>query len=166
MTLTLNRVSQMFLFVAICGMAFFSCRSNSKSDNSNVQTVNPNDLILSPVVHDSLSMDQIEKIKKIQKAFSEVDSITLEETITIFKRDSDPDSEIEIWLAMLNVYEKIITKNPALDINRKKEVYRLLLLYTRGNEAEVKAKAGLKLLTDKEVSEIFGYCELEEKLGL
>ncbi len=149
--------------MTILGLTLFSCKTNNKSENSNVQTINANDLTLSPIVHDTLSSDQIEKIKKIQKTFSEVNPSSLEETITNFKRDRNPDNEIAIWLAMANAYEKFTSKNPSIDISKKKEAYGLILIRSMENEESTKVKADLKLLTDKEVSEILSYYILEAK---
>jgi hypothetical protein len=163
MKLTINKILSAFLLLAMFGVTLFSCKPNDKSENSNVQTINANDLTLSPVVHDTLSPDQIERITKIQAAFSEVNPSTLEETVTNFKRDRNPDSEIAIWLAMANAYEKFTAKNTSIDINKKKEAYGLILMRSMENEEGAKAKSNLKLLTDKEVSEIFGYYNLEAK---
>lgn len=98
--MTLSKIASAFLFMVIIGLTLFSCKTNDKVENPNVQTINTNDLTLSPVVHDTLNSDQIEKITQIQKAFSEVNPSTLEETITNFKRDRNPDNEIAIWLAV------------------------------------------------------------------
>ena len=163
MTLTFNKTVPAFLLLTIFGLTLFSCKTNDKSEKSNVQTVNVNDLTLSPVVHDTLNSDQIEKITKIQTAFSEVNPSTLEETITNFKRDRNPENEIDIWLAMANAYEKFTAKNKSIDINKKKEAYGLILMRSMENEEGAKAKSNLKLLTDKEVSEIFSYYNLEAK---
>jgi hypothetical protein len=163
MTLTLNKAFHTFLFTATLGLTFFSCKTNNKSDNSTIQTANPNDLTPGPIVHDSLSTDQIEKIKKIQVTFSEVNPSSLEETITDFKRDRNPNNEIAIWLAMANAYEKFTSKRTTLDLNKKKEAYGLILMRSMANEAEAKAQSDLKLLTDEEVEEIFSYYKLEAK---
>eukprot|EP01035_Chromulina_nebulosa_P055322 gene55322-75815_t len=121
MKLTFNKALPAFLLLTIFGFTLFSCKTNDKSENSKVQTINANDLTLSPVVHDTLNSDQIERITKIQRAFSEVNPSTLEETITNFKRDRNPDNEIAIWLAMANAYEKFTAKNTSININKKKE---------------------------------------------
>ena len=158
-----NRSHFIFLLISITCLTFYSCKTNDKSENRNVQKIDPNELTISPVRHDTLSTDQIEKIKKIQLTFSEVNPSTLEQTITNFKRDQNPDNEITIWLAMANTYEKFKIKHSDLDINKKKEAYGLILMRSMENEAEAKSNSNLKLLTDKEVSEIFSYYDLEPK---
>ncbi|HEY8915610.1 MAG TPA: hypothetical protein VIM87_04200 [Chitinophaga sp.] len=151
------------LFILILVLATAACKTNTNSDHSNVQTVNPGDLTLSPVAHDTLSADQIEKIKRIQAAFAEVNPGSLEETITNFKRDRHPDGEIAIWLAMANAYEQFISKHAGAPLDKKKEVYKLILLRSMESETDAKANAKLKLLTNKEVAEIFSYYSLEAK---
>lgn len=163
MTLNFNKNKSPLLLLIIFGLTIFSCNTNDKSENSSVKTINANDLTLSPVVHDSLSADQIEKITKIQTTFSEVNPSTLEETILNFKRDRNPDNEIAIWLAMAKAYEKFTLKHKSIDINKKKEAFGLILMRSMENEESVKANASLVLLTDEEVSEIFSYYNLEAK---
>ena len=91
MTLIFNKLFKGFLLLAVLGVTFFSCKTNDTSESSNVKTVDVNDLTLSPVVHDTLSPCQLERITKIQTTFSEVNPSTLEETITNFKRLSKLD---------------------------------------------------------------------------
>jgi len=163
MKLIFKKILPAFLLLTIFGLTMFSCKTNDKSKNSNVETINANDLTLSPVIHDTLNSNQIEKITEIQRVFSEVNPSSLEETITDFKRDRNPDNEIAIWLAMANAYEKFTSKNPSIDIDKKKEAYELILIRSMENEENAKAKANLKLLSAKEISEIFSYYELEAK---
>jgi len=158
-----DRIVSAFFLLIIFGLVLFSCKTNDKSDESKVKTINVNNLTLSPVIHDTLSSDQIKSIEKIQTAFSEVNGSTLEETITNFKKDQHRDNEIAIWLAMANAYEKFTAKHTLVDIKKKKEAYGLILMRSMVNEGDAKAKSHLKLLTDKEVSEIFSYYNLAAK---
>jgi hypothetical protein len=128
-----------------------------------VKKINTDELTISPIRHDSLSLEQIEKIKKIHLAFSEVNPSTLEQTITDFKRDKNPDNEITIWLEMASAYEKFKIKHTDLDINKKKEAYSLILMRSMVNEIEAKENSNIKLLTENEISEIFSYYQLDAK---
>jgi hypothetical protein len=48
----------------------------------------------------------------------------LEETITDFKRDLNPDNEIKIWLTMAEAYQNYLdSKKEKIDLNTKIEVY-------------------------------------------
>jgi hypothetical protein len=163
MIFKLNKLVLIFSAVCIIGLTQFSCEPKTNSDNSKVETVNVKDLNLSPVVHDTLNKQQIGKIKIIQEIFAEVNPSTLDETITNFKRDQNPDNEIAIWLTMATAYEKFILKNKNINFNKKEEAYKLILMRSMENETEAKLKSNLKLLSDKEVSEIFSYYNLEAK---
>jgi hypothetical protein len=140
----------------------YSCNSNNITEKQNTQTIDPNEIHLNTIQHDTLNADQIEKIKKIQSTFSEVNPSSLEQTITDFKRDRNPDNEIAIWLAMANAYEKFTTKK-TLDLDKKKEAYKLILMRSMESEEDTKINSNLKLLTPKEISEILSYYDLEAK---
>lgn len=142
-------------------LVFYSCNS-SKDEKQNVKTMNPNDIQLSEVVHDSLTADQIQRIKKIQSTFAEVNPSTLEETITNFKRDQNPDDEIAIWLQMANTYEKYLeSKQSKLDLNTKKEIYKLILSRSMMSDEEAIANSKLTILTEKEAKEVLSYYKLK-----
>ncbi len=149
------------LFFISTVLIFCSCNS-SKDEKQNVQTMNPNDIQVSEVVHDSLTTDQVQRIKKIQSTFAEVCPVSLEETITNFKRDQNPDSEIEIWLQMAKAYEKYLSgKNNKLDLNTKKEVYKLILSRSMMSDEEAIANSKLTILTEKDAKEVLSYYTLK-----
>ncbi len=152
------------LLIIIFGLTIFSCKTKVEPESTPVEKVNPGKPTPAPVVPDTLSSTQLEKIKKIQRVFNEVDPGTLEETIDDFKSNQHPDDEIATWLAMANAYEKFITKHKTFNANKKTEAYRLLLMRSIENEANAKAEIGLKYLSDKEVTEIFGYYAGEERM--
>lgn len=131
--------------------------------NKSLKSINPNDLIPGPIVHDQLSDEQIEKITKIQSAFSDVYQISLDETITNFKRDRNPDNEIRVWLNMMQAYEKFISKDPEITVEKKSEVFKLILTRSMMDENKVRNQADFKILNENEINEIFGYYNLESK---
>jgi len=138
-------------------LTFHSCNPN-KNEKQNIQTINPNDIQISSVVHDSLTTIQIDKIKIIQSTFSEVYPVSLEETITNFKRDQNPDSEIDIWLKMAEAYKKYIDfKKGKLDLNTKKEVYKLILSRSMMSDQEAIENSKLTLLTEKEAKQVLSF---------
>ncbi len=131
---------------------------NSKDEKENIQTMNTNDIQMSEVVHDTLTEDQINKIKKIQSIFEEVYPVSLEETITNFKRDLHPDGEIDVWLQMADAYEKYISsKKNKLDLNTKKEVFKLILSRSMMSSEEAIPNSKLTILTEKEAKEVLSY---------
>ncbi|WP_337966662.1 hypothetical protein [uncultured Flavobacterium sp.] len=140
---------------------FSSYRKTQKSKN--LQTLNPNELIPGPIVHDKLTDDQIEKIKKIQSTFSDVYPISLEDTITNFKRDRNPDNEIRVWFNMMQAYEKFILKDSEITLEKKSEVFKLILLRSMMDESQVRSQTECKILTEIEINEIFEYYTFESK---
>jgi hypothetical protein len=116
------------------------------------------DLKLNEIVHDSLTDKQLKDIEKIQKVFSEVNTSSLEETITNFKRDQNPDNEIAIWLKMADAYERFTLKRgKQIELNKKNEVYELILLRSMMTEKEVMNRVKVQFLTNDEVKEVFAY---------
>lgn len=140
---------------------FSSYRKTQK--NKNLQTLNPNELIPGPIVHEQLTNEQIEKIKKIQSTFSDVYPISLEDSITNFKRDRNPDNEIRIWFNMMQAYEKFLSKNLEITLEKKSEVFKLILLRSMMDENKVRSQTECKILTENEMNEIFEYYTFESK---
>ena len=149
----MNRL--LFILLAII---ISSC--NFKKAEDNTQTIDPKKIQLGDVVHDSLSKDQINNIKKIQSTFSEVCPVSLEETITNFKRDQNPDSEILIWLEMAKTYEKYLTSEKTLDLKTKKEVFRLILSRSMMPEEEAIENSNIKILTKEKAKKVLSYYSL------
>ena len=149
----MNRVLLILLAIMIS-----SC--NFKKEEDNIQTIDPKNIQLSNVVHDSLSKEQIHKIEKIQSTFAEVYPVSLEETITNFKRDENPDSEIAIWLEMANTYEKYLTSEKNLDLKTKKEVFKLILSRSMMPEEEAIENSNLEILTKEKAEKVLSYYSL------
>ena len=155
-----TKMNSIFYISIICSIIFiviYSCKP--KSENNDVEKLIPNE-----IVHQELTKEQIEKIKKIQSSFADVYKISLEETITNFKRDQNPDNEIQIWLNMLNVYEKFIHKNDnEIALNKKEEVFKLILMRSMMEENEAKIEAKCVILNENEIKEIFSNYKMEAK---
>jgi hypothetical protein len=131
--------------------------------NQNPETVDSNKIIPGPIVHDQLSEEQIEKITKIQSVFSDIYPISLEDTITNFKRDRNPDNEIRVWENMMHAYETFISENPEIDVEKKSEVFKLILTRSMMDESKVRAQTEFNILNENEVNEILASYILESK---
>jgi hypothetical protein len=142
------------IYLTLCGLGLFSCASKQ---NSPVKTVRADQIQPNRIVHDTLSTEQIAQIKKIQVTFAEVNPSTLDETITNFKRDQNPDNEINEWLGMAAAYEKFLSAKPSMELSKKKEAYKLILLRSMMDAEQAKQQAGLQLLTTQEIDEILSY---------
>jgi hypothetical protein len=155
-----SRKIELFLYkiaLLTAGLTASACNSNPQNEQESMKA-DVSTLHVSPVVHDTLSPAQLEKIGFIHNSFAEVQPGTLEETITDFKRDQNPDNEIAIWLSMANAYKKFVQKKgSSLDIAAKKEAYKLILLRSEMSGKEAVAEAKLKLLSSADASDILGY---------
>lgn len=157
----MNSIIYISIICVIIFIVIYSCKP--KSDD-NIEKLNPNELVQNDIIHQELSKEQIEKIKKIQASFADVYKITLEETITNFKRDKNPDNEIQIWLNMVNAYEKFIYKSGnEIEINKKAEVFKLILMRSMMEENKARIETKCVILNEKEINEIFSYYEMEAK---
>lgn len=152
-----SRSSLYKLVLLATGLTASSCNSNHQNEQNSMK-VDVSTLHVSPVVHDTLSPAQLGKIEFIHNTFAEVQPGTLEETITDFKRDQNPDNEIAIWLSMANAYQKFVQKKGSnLDTASKKEAYKLILLRSEMSGKEAVAEAKLKLLSSADVSDILSF---------
>ncbi|KQB39588.1 hypothetical protein [Flavobacterium aquidurense] len=140
---------------------FTSYRKAQK--NETLKNTDPNQLIPGPIVHNQLSEEQIEKITKIQSVFSDVYPISLEDSIKNFKRDRNPDNEIRVWFNMMNAYEKFVSKDPQITVEKKSEVFKLILSRSMMEESKVRSQTEFKLLSDTEIDEIFANYTLQSK---
>jgi hypothetical protein len=132
-------------------------KARSQQPNSNVEWVNTNQLKPGPIRREELSDLQIERIKKIQATFAEVDDTPLDEWMDGFKRDANPDQEIAVWERMARAYSRYIGEK-SLSLEAKQDVLQVLLLRSAAPAEEVYKHLKLKVLTEKEAKEIMkGY---------
>lgn len=129
--------------------ALLAC--NSKEN----KTVDPATIAKGPTVNDSISAEQMQKIKRIHETFKEVYPISLKETTDNFKRDLDVNNEITIWMNMADAYEKYLSsKTPAPDLKTKKEIFTLLLSRSMMPDKEAITNSKLQILTEQEAMEV------------
>lgn len=145
------------IFTLITTILLSSCFPK-KSQEEDIQTINPNEIKLNEVVQDSLTKEQIGKIKIIQSTFADVYPVSLEETITNFKRDQNPETEITIWLEMVNAYKNYLnSKTNNLNLETKKEVFKLILSRSMMPDEEAISNSQLNILTIKDAKEVLSY---------
>lgn len=149
----------LYLSVLIC------CQDKQqKVENTNGDTewVDPNTIQQGPIIRDGLTPIQIEKIKYLYNTFKEVDPISQEKWIEDFKRDQNPDREIEIWMMMADTYNTYLQKSE-FDIEVKKEVYKIILMRSAAPEDEVLKHLNLVHLSKKAAKEIMQTYKLKAK---
>ncbi|WNM18188.1 hypothetical protein [Flavobacterium capsici] len=142
---------RLFLVLLIPIVFFSSCKKQPET-----KIIDPNEISIHEIVHDTLTAKQIEDITKIHSTFAEVDTTSLENTLNDFKRDLNPDDEIQIWLQMANAYQSYMKgKNKTLE--QKKEVYKLILSRSMMSSEEVIQNLDLKILSKKEAEEVLSF---------
>lgn len=119
------------------------------------EVVNLDNLIPSPIVIDSLSNPQLEKVTFIQQTFQEVLPISIEETMNNFKRDAHPDNEIEIWMGMAKAYQGFeINNKKVTDSNRRQEAFKLIFMRSMMSQEQVLEQTKLEYLTTPEAKQL------------
>src|SRR5262249_11406773 len=95
---------------------------------------------------DSLTSEQMARIQKLQTALVEVDGQPVEQWVDDFKRDLDPDRELDVWETMAKAYTAYCSTH-TLSPEAKKEVYKVVLLRSTASEQEALEHLELKVLT-------------------
>lgn len=149
------------LFLTIPILLFiYSCGGTSEK----TEMVDPNSIQLSEVRHDSLTQSQLDRIQFVYQSFEEVYPSTLEETITNFKRDLNPDNEIKIWEHMAVVFTKYASENPTPDkLEHRKEAFKLILMRSMMNNESAISESELTLLSEYEIKSILENYSFEAK---
>jgi hypothetical protein len=146
-----------FLKLILATLLITSCNSSTE-DQQEVQKLDPNEIRMNEIVHDELTDEQLAQIKKIHSTFQELDNSSLEQTITDFKRDVNPDNEIAIWLTMAEAYQNYLKSvNDTIDLNTKIEVYRLILSRSMMPDDEAIKNSTLTLLTKAEAKKVLKF---------
>lgn len=154
--MTLTRSIQLIMLVLLS--CLFACRSDgqdrsTKPASSQVQWVDTAKLQPGPVRHEQLSAAQMERIKKLQQTFSEVDPMPLEKWVDDFKRDLNPDRELRVYEGMAEAYTAYCSGRNLTPL-AKQDVYQVVLLRSSAPDAEVLQQLNLKALSIDDAKEI------------
>jgi len=88
----------------------------------------------------------MERVRRLQAVFIEVDGQSVEQWVDNFKRDLNPDRELDIWEAIAKAYTAYCSKR-TLSPEAKREVYKVVLLRSMAPESDVLERLELKVLT-------------------
>jgi len=133
-----------------------ACKPDVNSREDQLKTVALEELTPSPVRHDSLSSSQLESIKTIHATFSEVYPISLNESIKNFKRDLNPDREIQLWLKMVDTFNALTKDGQYPRIEQRQEVFSVILASSMMPISKVKSDVELTELSEQEIDQIIG----------
>jgi len=123
------------------------------SGGAETQIMDPNDIALSEYHHDGFPDAFLSRIRATTEAFEEIDGVSFEQAVDLYRRDVDPESNIVIWEEMVRVYNLYCAKNDP-DFAVKQDVYNSLLLASMFPKAEVPDKVASKALSKGEIAEI------------
>ena len=138
------------VLLAVCLMLLDGCERASPPSESKTQWIDPNKLEAGPIRHSNLTEDQISRVRRVQRVFSEVDPSPIEKWIEDFKRDENPERELAIWEGMASAYAGYTASN-SLTLDGKKEVFQVVLMRSGSSDDEVLKRLELKILTEKDV---------------
>lgn len=122
----------LFIGLSIMAVALFSCGQEKKKasridkDTGALKRYDVTQIVPGPIQHDTLSVDQLERIKPIQEVLSEVYTITYEQWVDGFKRDLYPENSIRLWERMAYAYFTF-TDGKNYSLGAKREIFGVLL---------------------------------------
>jgi hypothetical protein len=102
------------------------------------------------------------RARRLQKIFSEIDPSSVEKWVDDFKRDTDPERELKVWEQIAAAYEAYsAAKN--LPLAAKRDVYGVLLMRSQVPAEEVLKHMRLNVLTENDAREIMALYNDEPK---
>lgn len=134
-----------------CSACLLSC--NEGKQPSQAQSIAPASVRPGPLQREQLTSSQMERIKRLQQTFSEVDPSPLEKWVDDFKRDRDPDREIRIYEGMAAAYSAYCTGR-TLTLPAKKDVYDVVILRSGAPDADVLSQVKLDVLSVDDAKDI------------
>lgn len=69
----------------------------------------------------------IERVIKYKATLGEVESSTIEEAVSNFQRDAEPEKELKIWEKITEAYQSLIKVNNIIDFTERRDIFRTLL---------------------------------------
>jgi hypothetical protein len=113
---------------------------NNKSLSCNnctveTKTVKLSELTPSAIRHEVLPVGSIVRVQRFKEILKEVETSSLEETVSNFQRDAHPERELLVWEKIAEQYELSVQEHPEWGFPEKKELFRMLLGASMGATA-------------------------------
>ena len=153
-------VCAILAFAAAFALKYYADKRQKETQDT--QWINPEDIQPGPIQTANLDDEQIQRITRLQRVFSEVDPTPLEKWIEDFKRDLYPEREIRIWEAMADAYQRYC-QSKELSPAAKKEVFSLLLIRSGTSADDVLENVELHILTEDEAKDVLACYSYEPK---
>lgn len=84
----------------------------------------------SPIRHEVLPEGFIKRVLNFKDTLKEVEASSLEETVSNFQRDLNPEYELVIWESIASCYKMKCENNPNWSVDDKKQAFKELLTGT------------------------------------
>lgn len=138
-------------------MLTVACQKQPKPD---ITEMNPNDIAYNQYVHETLPDDLLKRIKATTDVFEVIDGVSYEEAVDLYKRDLHPEDNLIIWEEMVRVF-KTFCPSQCSSLDKKKEVYRAVLITSMFPKNEVFEKTQPHILTESEMQKLIAMYQLE-----
>jgi len=127
---------------------------------NDVETVDPNEIQLGPIIHESLPDDLLRRIKLVTNVFESIDGISYEQSVGLYKRDLNPEANLSIYEEMAKAYNQFC-ENRCVSENEKLEAYRAVLLRSMFSTEETLNQLEFNSLSKAEAIELLQGYKLE-----
>ncbi len=147
------------LLVSALAIGVISCSANNDQKDAELDIqqatmwIDPELIQPGPIQHESLTNEQLARLRTIYDVFAEVDGQPIEVWIDNFKRDIDPDRELAIWEIMASAYSQYCDDRE-LSFEAKQEVFQVVLLRSMTSEDQVLQHLELKVLSVDDAREV------------
>ena len=114
---------------------------------------------LGPVRRETLTQQQIERLRKLQVALAEVDDSPTEKWIHDFCYDANPDREIAVFEIVAEAYQAFCSARPCT-LAQKKDAFGLLLDRSGSTYEDSLKNYKLRVLSIGEAKEVLSYYKM------
>lgn len=90
------------------------------------------ELKMGPIRQEVLPTGFIDRVIKYKRILKEVETASLEDTVSNFQRDIVPEKELEVWEKITSIYSDFISQHPEFNLAQKKEVFNTILASSTG----------------------------------
>lgn len=145
------------LYIWVPLLVLTACNTNTMDKDTAIPTTSEKSA--AGETSDSLRQQQLNDIRKIHNALSEVVHGSVETMIDEFRRSKHRDEKIAIWLNVAAAYEKFAVDKHFEEYDKKKEAFQLLQLRSGVSDEAALPEYDFVYLSKEEISEILRYYE-------
>jgi hypothetical protein len=124
-----------------------------------IERLKTDEIQMGSVRRETLTGQQIERLRKLQVALAEVDDSPIERWIDDFRYDANPDREIGVFEAVAEAYQAFCSARPR-DLAQKKDAFGLLLDRAGSTYEDSLKNYELRVLSIAEAKEVLSYYKM------